>query len=176
MNTSIYSNAIISQFKAGIKMLRDVISKTPEALWNNEEQEENKRTWRLLYHTIWSLQFYLNPAPSDALFWKQAIPGAESLGGAWEDPSSKTIVEGVNTKEELLGFLDDIEKNLQQNVEALPLEDSSGFEWYPYSRLELHINTIRHLQHHTGQIIERLKANGINGFNWAIDGNPPAQW
>jgi hypothetical protein len=60
----------------------------------------------------------------------------------------------------LISFIDNIESNLLSSIEALPLNDNSGFEWYPYSRFELHINNIRHIQHHTAQIIERLKAKG----------------
>jgi len=82
----------------------------------------------------------------------------------------------LSTKEELLVFIADLEERLAQTIEALPLQGDSGFEWYPYSRLELHINSIRHIQHHTAQIIERLKAKGIIGFPWWADGNPPKQW
>lgn len=59
---------------------------------------------------------------------------------------------------------------------ALPFNNNSGFDWYPFSRIELHINNIRHIQHHTAQLIERLKVKGITGFPWAINGDPPSQW
>jgi len=176
MNTTLFTDAIISQYKAALSMLRNVISRVPEDMWNSEEQADTNKSWRLLYHTIWSTQYYLNGKAIDSAFWERAIPGAESLGGAWEDPQTIIPVKGTNSPEELLGFLEDIEANLEMNVKTLPLEQPSGFEWYPYSRFELHINNIRHIQHHTGEIIERLKNKGYSGFDWAIDGNPPAEW
>jgi hypothetical protein len=32
------------------------------------------------------------------------------------------------------------------------LERESGFRWLPFSRSELHVYNIRHVQHHTGQL------------------------
>lgn len=106
--------------------------------------------------------------------FENAIEGAESLGGYqdWENPEEGVIVEGFHTKEELLSFISQLEDELISAINGLPLEDPSGFEWYPYSRLELHVNSIRHIQHHTAQIIERLKAKGITGFPWRADENP----
>lgn len=176
MNTALLTNAIVSQYRAALNMLSDVISKVPENLWNSAEHTDTNKTWRLLYHTLWSTRYYLNEKAVDELFWSRAIPGAESLGGSWEDPAAIVEVKGFNTPEELLSFLDDIKADLQKSVESLPLEAPSGFEWYPYSRFELHINNIRHIQHHTAQIIERLKHNGLSNFPWAIDGTPPMEW
>ncbi len=176
MNTALFTGAIISQYRAALRMLRDVISRVPDEMWDSREHPDTHKSWRLLYHTIWSTQYYLHDNAIDGLFWDKAIPGAESLGGAWEDPETMVPVNGTNSPDELLSFLDNIEVNLQKNVEALPLDGPSGFEWYPYSRFELHLNNIRHIQHHTGQIIERLKNRGYSGFAWAIDGNPPAGW
>ncbi|MBX3163884.1 MAG: hypothetical protein KF900_05345 [Bacteroidetes bacterium] len=116
--------------------------------------------------------------PESYVSFKNAITGAESLGGTqdWENPEKGVLVEGFHKKEELFSFIDEVEKNLQQCIEALPLEENSGFEWYPYSRLQLLIDNICHTQHHTAQIIERMKAKGITGFSWWIDQNPPQAW
>ena len=176
MNNETITMALISQYKAGLHMLRQAIEKVPADQWNSKEY--NNPNWQLAYHVLWGVKFYLGTDPESYVPWERAIEGAESLGGDqdWENPEAGTTVEGNHTQEELLLFIDNLEEMLQLAVESLPLHEESGFEWYPYSRLELHINNIRHLQHHTAQIIERLKARGIKGFPWAIDGNPPQAW
>ncbi|MCU0353640.1 MAG: DinB family protein [Cytophagales bacterium] len=176
MDNQLITNALVSQYKSGLTMLRQVIEKMPDSQWNDAEY--NNPNWQLSYHILWAVKFYLGANAEAYVPWKNAIEGAESLGGTqeWENPDENVVVEGYHSKEEILSFIDSIENDLKPSVEALPLDKDSGFEWYPYTRLELHINTIRHSQHHTAQLIERLKRKGITGFTWAIDGNPPQEW
>ena len=157
-------------------MLRTVIEKTPDDYFYASEYQNP--IWQIAYHVIWATQFYLGTDTRSFVPWKKAIDGAESLGGRqeWENPAEGVVVTGQNTREELLSFIDDIENGLREAIDALPFNDHSGFDWYPFSRLELHINNIRHIQHHTAQLIERLKLKGITGFPWAINGDPPQQW
>jgi len=176
MDNKIIIDVLESQYRAALRTLRTVIGKTPEELWNDTGY--NNPNWQIAYHILWSAKFYLSASPESFRPWPDAIIGAESLGGSedWENPDEGVVVEGYHTQEEILAFIDDIENNLLQTIEFLPLEEYSGFVWYPYSRMELHINTIRHIQHHTAQLIERLKAKGINGFAWVADRNPPMAW
>jgi uncharacterized damage-inducible protein DinB len=46
------------------------------------------------------------------------------------------------------------------------MEEKSGFDWLPTNRMELHLYNIRHIQHHTGQLVERLRQNGVKGIRW----------
>lgn len=176
MDNKTITDILASQYRASFGMLRNVIEKTPQEQWNTEEY--NNPNWQIAYHILWGANFYLGTNPESYVPFENAIEGAESLGGSqeWENPEEGVVVEGFHTKDDLLSFIDEVESNLQQRIEALPLEENSGFEWYPYSRFELHINSIRHIQHHTAQLIERLKAKGITGFSWRIDQNPPQEW
>jgi hypothetical protein len=46
------------------------------------------------------------------------------------------------------------------------LEAPSGFPFLPFNKLELQFYNIRHTQHHTGQLADRLR-NAINiGTPW----------
>ena len=42
----------------------------------------------------------------------------------------------------------------------------SGFSWLPMSKLELHFYNIRHLQHHIGQLDDRLRVKADIGIGW----------
>ena len=176
MDNRTITSTLVSQYKASLGMLRQTIENTSNAYWNTEEY--SKPIWQIAYHILWGVNFYLGAGPESYVPFANAIEGAESLGGSqdWENPDDGVVVEGFHTRTELLTYLDFLVEALPQRVEALPLEASSGFEWYPYSRLELHVNSIRHIQHHTAQIIERLKAKGLSGFTWWIDEHPPQEW
>lgn len=176
MENKALTGIIVSQYKASLGMLRHAIEKVPDEQWNTEEY--NNPNWQIAYHILWATKLYLGANMESHVPWEKAIEGAESLGGMqdWENAGEGVVVTGHHSKEELLSFLDDLVAGLQRSVEALPLAADSGFEWYPCTRMELHINTIRHIQHHTAQIIERLKAKGASGFPWAIDGEPPQEW
>lgn len=176
MDNKLITDILASQYKASLGMLRHALGKVADEQWNTEEY--NNPNWQIAYHILWGVKFYLGANPERYLPFENAIIGAESLGGTqdWENPDKGIVIKGFHTKDELLSFIDEVEGNLQQQLGALPLEENSGFEWYPYSRLEMHINTIRHIQHHTAQIIERLKTKGITGFPWWADKNPPQAW
>jgi hypothetical protein len=176
MNNTELINIIVSQYRAALGALKIAVEKTPVEEWNTTEY--NNPTWQLAYHTVWSVKFYLAPFPDSYVPFQNAIDGAESLGGSqdWENSESTVIIEGAHTKEEILNYIEQINESLVEAVSSLSFEANSGFEWYPYTRLELHINSIRHIQHHTAQIIERLKAKGITGFLWWADQNEPMDW
>ncbi len=42
--------AILSQYKASLKMLLNVIAKCPDRLWENRSYEN--AYWRIVYHTL----------------------------------------------------------------------------------------------------------------------------
>lgn len=176
MDNKAITDILISQYKASLGMLRQALEKIPDEQWNNEDY--SNPNWQIAYHILWGTNFYLEANPEGYIPFENAIEGAESLGGSqdWENPEKDVIIEGFHTKKELISFIRDIESNLRERIGRLPLQENSGFEWYPFSRLELHINSIRHIQHHTAQIIERLKATGITGFAWWADQNPPQEW
>lgn len=170
------AHILASQYRASLGMLRQTVETVPENYWTTGEY--SNPNWQIAYHVLWATKFYLGANPESYTPFDNAIEGAESLGGShdWENPEEGIKVEGYHTKKELLAFIDLLESNLQAAILALPLHDNSGFEWYPYTRLELHINNIRHIQHHTGQLIERLKAEKISGFPWWADQNKPVEW
>lgn len=171
MDNKKITDIITSQYAAGLEMLRSALDKVSEEQWNSEEYKNP--IWQIAYHTLYITNLYLEANYESYVPFKNAILGAERLGELeeWEDPDEIVVAEGSHTKDEIFSFIDEIEDKLQERVERLPLEENSGFEWYPCSRLELHFNSIRHIQHHTAQIIERLKSKGIKVFPWWITQN-----
>lgn len=165
MEPSALATGIASQHEAALEMLRSAILRMPAELWDHPDHVN--RSWRIAYHSLWGVRFYLGASPEDFVPWENAIEGAESLGGSWE-PEGAAAVDGVHTPSELIAFLDSVLDQLPSAVAAIPLDAPSGFEWYPVSRFELHLNSIRHTQHHAAQLIERIRAHGISGIPWVM--------
>jgi hypothetical protein len=59
--------------------------------------------------------------------------------------------------------LDFCRQEVKEKVAELDLDADSGFDWIPFNKQELQFYNIRHLQHHTGELCERLgTAAGID--------------
>ncbi len=43
---------------------------------------------------------------------------------------------------------------------------TSGFSWYPVSKLEHQLISLRHLQHHTAHLIGRVRDAGVAPGGW----------
>jgi hypothetical protein len=52
-------------------------------------------------------------------------------------------------------------------VDALDLmSDESGFHWFPIPKLEHQLVNLRHIQYHTAQLADRLRAAEDVGIRW----------
>jgi hypothetical protein len=56
-------------------------------------------------------------------------------------------------------------------LDAMDLDRTEcGFFWYDASKLEHQLISIRHIQHHAGQLIDRLRASTGSGVDWMAKG------
>jgi hypothetical protein len=46
------------------------------------------------------------------------------------------------------------------------LSEETGFSWYPLPKLEHQLVNLRHIQHHTAQLADRLRASQDLGIRW----------
>ena len=70
------------------------------------------------------------------------------------------------TKGEILEYFDVCREQVEKQVPLLELDAPSGFEWLPFNKLELQLYNIRHIQHHAGELSERLGATGDIEVQW----------
>ncbi len=146
---------IESQYLAALEMLKEVIVKCPEALWNASGDVEP--TWRKAYHALFYAHLYLQDTEKDFKPWPKH-----------HDPETGAPF----TQVEVLEYLAFTQKQVQERVPHLDLAAASGFEWLSFGKLELQLYNIRHIQQHAGELYERLgiRAN-INDLAW-IDQTP----
>ncbi len=153
---------IISQYRASLKMLMNVIEKCPDNLWEDASYES--AYWRIVYHALFFTALYMSKDEQQFVRWSKHIADYNDLGSLAEDGQPLIIAE-IYQKGELMDYAQSISDSVEVFV-IDKFEDDSGFYWLPMTKFELHIYNIRHLQHHTGQLIERLHQNGISGIGW----------
>ncbi len=153
---------LISQYRAALKMLESTIDKCPDHLWTDTSYESPY--WQITYHSLHFTALYLSKNENAFIPWRDHRSGIHQLGklsGTQPDTVDKSY-----SKPDLKEYIAGICMRLEYQIDEQSLTDPSGFDWLPINKFELHLYNLRHLQHHTGQLIERLHQNGIRGIDW----------
>ncbi len=144
-------------------MLRDAIIKCPDQLWDDASYKSPY--WRIVYHALFYTAFYLSGAEDKFIPWEKHVNDFKNLG-----PLSRTkspgLIENIYSKDDLMTYAESIIDSLDGLVLESGAADKSGFYWLPVNKFELHLYNIRHIQHHTGQLIERLHQAGTEEIKW----------
>ncbi len=140
---------LLGQFEASLCMLNDCVQNCPQEHWDGKIA--NYTFWQVAYHTLFFVDLYLSP--NEEAFQPRDFHPRES---EFKDgyPSRRF---GQRELTEYLAIC------RQKAVETLAsetpesLERQSGFRWLPFSRGEVYLYNIRHIQHHTGQLSAFLR-------------------
>jgi hypothetical protein len=146
---------IWNQFGATIDMLENAISLCPENLWNDN------RFWYAAYHAIFYLDYYLSTHPDEF-----APPSPFNLSEF--DPQGK-MPERIYSKNELLDYLEFARKKCFDLINDLTDENAAKRfvnEYRNYSRFEIILYNMRHVQHHAGQFNLLLRQNIDDAPKW----------
>ncbi len=152
---------LISQYRAGLAMLANTIDKCPDTRW--ADNHHPSPFWQVVYHALHFTALYTSTDEAAFTPWRDHLPGIHQLG-RWGDKME--MREFMYTREAMNNYLDAISASIPDKMAGQNMEEPSGFDWLPMNKLELHLYNIRHLQHHTGQLVERLHQYGIYGINW----------
>jgi hypothetical protein len=136
---------ITGQFEASLWMLNECLRKCPPEHWDGRVAKYP--FWHVAYHTLCFVDLYLSP--SEAAFQFRDLHPQGQREFADEYPSrrfdQRELAEYVVIcREKALATL------ASETRESL--ESPSGFHWLPFTRGELHLYNLRHLQHHAGQL------------------------
>ena len=153
-----------AQYHATLDMLKQAIEKCPPELWN--DSRDRNKFWQLAYHVLFYTHLYLHTSGEEFTPWEHHHPDYEQLGAKPWPPYELPKIGEPYTPEEILTFLEVCWAFVTQQVSALDLEATSGFSWLPYNKLELQIYNIRHLQLHTGELMERLGSRVKLDVEW----------
>jgi uncharacterized damage-inducible protein DinB len=148
-----YLNSILSsQFDASLSMMHHCIKACPAKLW--EGKIANATFRQVAYHTLFFVDLYLS-ATSESF----QLRDLHRRGG---DERGTAVSPGLS-KPQTLSYLsicrDKARKTLSKETAKI-LQGPCGFSYRKFSRGELHIYNIRHIQHHTGQFSAYLRRLG----------------
>ena len=155
---------IISQYKASLKMLKNTIEACPEELWTLKSKSNT--FWHLAYHCLWFTNLYLSKSLEEFEDWPGHRADYQALGPIPHEGNRLPVIGAPYSKDEALGFLEEILSGLDKSVESYPLSNPSGFFWLPFDKLELHLYNLRHIHHHTGQLMQKLKEHTGESVGW----------
>ena len=159
---------VSSQIRAALRMLRSAIEACPDELWNREA--DHNPFWVLSYHTLYFAHLYLSPSEGAFEPYQRQVAGHSGYGktdlGNWADLTP----DDVYAKTDLLTYCDHIDSRVSELVESTQFNAESGFSWLKFSKAEAHLYNLRHIQHHAGQLIDRLRQEADIGSKWVFDG------
>ena len=153
-----YIEVIRSQYLAALEMIKQAIEKCPEELWN--PAEDRAPFWHVAYHALFYTHLYLQPRLQDFRPWAKHREEAHRL---------EQHLTAVYSPAEVLEYLGLCQQEVKEKTAQLDLEAASGFDWLRFNKLELQFYNIRHLQQHTGELMERLGARAKVDVDWVGD-------
>lgn len=149
--------SIASQYQAAFEMLKQVLTTCPDPVWN--DPADANPVWRVAYHALFYTHLYLQETAEAFTPWAQHQPEQHAL----QQPPAEVA---PYTRAALLEYLAFCQQEAAARVAALDPEAPSGFSWLPFSKLELQFYNLRHLQHHIGELMERVGARAQLTFHW----------
>jgi len=153
------------QYHAGMGMLGEAIERCPETLWTDTGY--TNPFWHIVYHTLFYTHLYLQPDEHAFTPWERDIPEYHYLGPLPWPPHRVLHISDPYTKEQLQEYWGLCEAMIDPAVDLLDLTAADcGFSWYSMSKIEHQLSNIRHLQHHTGQLADRVRNVAQSGIEW----------
>ena len=139
-------------------MLAAAVRACPDDAWDSAAHVN--RFWHIAYHTLFYVNLYLFQTVDEHTPWRRHRDNAQNLRPGVEPYSRASILE----------FVAFCRENARHQIAALDLTAESGFPWLPFGPVERLAYNLRHLQHHAGQLSERIRQDTGDGVGWVARG------
>lgn len=153
---------LIAQLEAGLSMMRHSIELCPPDHWESKIAKDTFR--QVAYHTLFYVDYYLSP--NEKAFQLSDL----NLRGGDERTSTSASL-GLE-QDETLNYVTLCRKKAVSSIATETTESlqrDSGFHRLRFTRGELHVYNIRHLQHHVGALSAYLRRIG-RAVDWVGSG------
>jgi len=159
---------ILSQYRASFLMMERALSLCPPALW--EDPAPKNRYWQLAYHALFYTHLYLHTHEDEFTPWSGHQRESQFMGPLPWPPHELPAPCRPYGVGEVREFLDLCRAEAERRIPLLDLDAPSGFSWLPFDKLELQFYNLRHLQHHLGQLADRLRISADLSLGWVGKG------
>ena len=172
-----WQTAIGRQFAAAIQMLRSAVEACPDDLW--DDRAHGTPFWHLAYHALFYADFYLSDDAATFQARDFHVDKANFLPGDYQQYGGVvTTPEKAFARVQLLEYADHCLRKSDQTFKKLTDNralERCGFPWYNLNVGEFMLNNLRHIQHHTGQLVVLLRRHANIGIDWlgTKDNQPP---
>ena len=158
MSKKVYDNVIregmVNQYLASLSMMEEFIDVCPENLWADTNYVN--QFWHICYHALFYIHLYLYNSLKEFEPWEKHERGAENLDEDRLALSKKHLAE-------FLCFCRDLSV---ERINKIDLLACSTFPWFKYETITRLAYSLRHFQHHIGQISDRLRNNASVDVVW----------
>jgi len=175
-NDAALRSALKSQYHAALAMLREAIDRCPDNLWS--KSGHRNECWQVAYHALFITHLYSQPNEAAFRPWKEHqanVQYPDGIPGPPQPGSKLPLVAKPYTKAQVLAYWSFCDRMIDAAVDAIDLHSAeSGFDWYPIPKIEHQIVNIRHIQHHTAQLADRVRTAAGVGIDW-VGARPAAK-
>lgn len=167
-NTETLRSVLKSQYHAALAMLREAIERCPDETWTSSEHVNS--FWQVAYHVLYFTHLYLQPNEAAFQPWEHhqaKVQYEDGIPGAPDPDSTLPLIPQPYSRAQVLEYWRICDRMVDSAVDALNLQDPlSGFSWYEVPKFEHQLINLRHIQHHTAQLADRLRAAAGVGIKW----------
>jgi uncharacterized damage-inducible protein DinB len=146
--------AITGQYAAALAMLKNCVAQCPQEQWESKVANDTFR--QVAYHTLFFVDLYLSPSMEAFTMRELNLRGG--------DERQPVASQGLN-REDTLAYVTLCQEKVVRTLSAetaATLGGPTGFPWLTFSRAELHVYSVRHIQHHTGALSAFLRRLGVD--------------
>jgi hypothetical protein len=156
-------------------MLKESVERCPEALWH--DPAPTNAYWQVAYHALFFTHLYLMPDEEAFHPWQghqSDVQHPDGIAGPADPQSTLALLPEPYTRAQVLSYWQVCDAMVDDAVDGLDLSSPvSGFSWYRMSKLEHQLVNLRHVQHHTAQLADRLRAAAGVGVRWVGTARTP---
>ena len=160
---------LTNQFEATLCTLKACIDECPEAAW--DAPVANLAFCQVVFHTLFFTDCYLGQnveSLREQAFHRNHKPFFRDYEEL-KDRKQKLLYDHVS----IITYLEFCRKKVSEALAtetAETLSARSGFAWLRFSRVELYVYNIRHIQHHAAQLSLRLRLDANTNIPWVKSG------
>ncbi|MCG3138619.1 MAG: hypothetical protein HJJLKODD_02485 [Phycisphaerae bacterium] len=165
----IVKRMIRSQMEAALRMVEACVEQCPEERWN--EPVCNLAYCQAVFHVLFFTDCYLG-ANTAALREQPFHQEHPEFFRDYEELQDKAQ-EQLYDRPAIHHYLQHCYRKLAELIAAeteTTLAAPCGFEWLKFSRAELYLYNLRHIQHHAAQLSLRLRLDSGEGVKWVRAG------
>jgi hypothetical protein len=153
---------LASQYRIALTMLKGVIGETEEDTWLYTD-ETKEAAWHIAYHAVYYTNIYCSPSEEEVRRWDRQSNDCHVLGPTPWPPHVRFVPSESYSRDDIIAFIDFVLMTIPEYLAHLEPDKPCWPHWYKQNQFEFHLNNLRHIQHHTAQLIER---NGGSSVGW----------